>query len=294
MPLPLDHSKAAATISFSGLLLFRKAGPDDRKRCEVNVLSCDRHKLTLTIQEVTFAADGTTKLRSKSIDPNLDLAEDISIEVKDPSERGVEFCKDVATPFNRQTGEGNDEDIRWVLDFENVELNGNPIDFDPQGTKHFSPAIYIDHGKLYTQLKTEDVVLAREDVDNTNDRVFLGKAAFRVGADLVCNEGTVIELRNAGQNAAGVSLKQGALKQYQISIENDCEIPNDLGIGSDFRFYYDALTTADRRRYDLRRVIDSGAVRAENDPLTGTPPTTNFSSDNFPRTCLPGGGGSSS
>lgn len=288
MPLPLDHSKATARISFAGLLLVREA--EDKKHCEVKVLSCDKHKLTVTIQEITFAPDGTTKLKSRNIDPKLDLAQDIEIEVKEPWEPGIEFCKDGATPFDRKTGAGNDEDIRWVLDFENAELNGNPIEVDPNGTKHFAPTIYIDHCKLYAQppTKEEEVVLAREDISNKNDRVFLGRAAFMIGADLL---GAKIELSNGGQAAAAVSLEQKAFTQYEITVENECQLPSDFGEGSDFRLYYDALRT--KKKFDLRRVIESENANAANDPLSGIPPGINFSSDNFPRICIPGGSGSS-
>ena len=298
MPQP-DHANATAIIKFAGLLLFRPTGPANNPQCEVKVLKCDRHKLDITIGKLSFDAQGSL-LNEEIFNPLLNLDEDITISVKSPAQPGVEFYKDVRTAFDRKNDQGNNEDIRWVLDFERVlpngnpELNGKPINIGPQNVanpKSFSPTILIDHCKVYTSGRSEDTVnLAREDILDTNDRVFLGRATFQIGADLFCKPGTTIEIRNPNVNGSGVKLQQEAQTQFSITIENQCDIPDDVETGSDFRFYYDALSTADGKKYDLRHVIKSVAgARDPKDPLDNV----NFASDNFPRICFPVAGGTS-
>jgi hypothetical protein len=288
-----DHANATAIINFAGLLLFRPTGRANNPQCEVKVLKCDRHKLDITIGKLSFDAQGTL-LSEEILNPLLNLDEDITISVKSPAQPGVEFYKDVGTDFDRKNDKGNEEDIRWVLDFENQELNGNPIQIGPQNVanpKSFSPTILIDHCKVYTLKRTEDTVnLARENILDTTQRVFLGKAAFRIGTDLYCAPGTTIEVRNPNVDGSGVTLQQEDLTQFSITIENQCDIPDDVETGSDFRFYYDALSTADKTKFDLRHVIKSEAgARDPKDPLDNV----NFASDNFPRICFPVGGGTS-
>jgi hypothetical protein len=296
MPLPLDHTKATATISFAGLLLFRVVGPDNNQRCEVKVLDCDKHTLDLTIEEISLDNDGQTALRSRLVEHELDLKQDIQIEVKASSAPGIELCENAAQNFDRRLNQGDDEDIRWLLDFENNELNDQPVVLEAQANaarrKVFQPTISMNHCKLYTRLKTDEF-LAREDTQNPDtDRVFLGQAALRVGADLLCEVGSEIVLSNSGLGATAKVLPQKPDTQYRITIENDCEIPNDFGTGSDFQFYYDALSTANNQKFDLRRVVDRGDAEAlENDRLINAP--ANFASDNFPRSCIPGGTGTS-
>ena len=289
--MPLDHTQATATISFTGLLLFRvvkEAGEAGKKRCEVKVLECDRHKLDLVVEKITLNAGGVA-LSSRVVEHGLDLTRDIQIEVEAPPVPEIRLHKSDAGAFDRVNSQ-DDEDLRWLLDFESIELNSGPITLAPAAgvasPRAFQPTISIDQCTLYTKLKS-DLPVAREEIGNPAPAVFLGKVASTIGADLTCGNGSKIVLSNVGPNANPLSLPQEPNVQYRIVIENECDFLDEVGAGSDFRLYYDALTTVNGKKFDLRPVVNIGpGVAAAAVPA-------NFSSTNFPRICPPGGGGTS-
>lgn len=298
--MPLNHSQSTATVTVGGLALFRMVGQRRPKQCEVGILQCDNHTLEVRIEEIHLEADGTTPTRSRIIDPEFDLDKDIFIRVNDSLDDGV-----VAYEHNRPSRKDSNnhrrfddvEDFRWIVDFTSPDFNNGPInpvpDLESTNTpRFFKPKIHFTSGTLYTAAITPDY-FARELLTDREDRRFIGQIGFRAGLDIKCGNGNKsgIELGNQGgtkQFLPTRPYKNNPRVRYEISIENICPFSAEMmAEGSDFRLYYDAITTVDRRRYDLRKVIPNGGDR--NKALRA--PNIDFSLDGTPLACNPGGGG---
>lgn len=298
--MPLNHTQATATVTVAGLALFRTVAHGRAKQCEVGILRCDNHTLELRIEEIILEADGITPRRSRIIEPEFDLDKDIVIRVNDPLDTGVLPYKHdrPGRRVSTTTRKLDDvEDFRWIVDFTSPDFNNGPIKPvpDPANTnspKLFKPKILLTNGTLYTAAITPDY-FARELVTDREDRRFIGQIGFRAGLDIKCGDDkkSGIELGNQGGTIQFLPKKPYRNKQrvkYAITIENICPFSTEMmAEGSDFRLYYDAITTVDRKRYDLRKVVPNGgdpskALRA---------PHTDFSLDGLPQACNPGGGG---
>jgi hypothetical protein len=300
--MPLNHSQATATVTVAGLALIRTIPQGGTRHCEVGILQCDNHTLELRIEEITLEADGITPHQSRVIEPTFDLDQDIFIRVNDPVDDGVIVYKgnrpyqQNEQAFTKDRKLDDIEDFRWVVDFTSADFNDGPIDPvpDPSVTtspRGFKPKIYFTNGTLYTAALTLDH-FARESLTDREDRRFIGQIGFRVGIDIRCGdeENSRIELGNQG-GAPQFLLKRPYRNKprvrYEISIENICPFSVEMmAEGSDFRFYYDAITTKDRKRFDLRRVVRNGGD--PNKQLAA--PHVDFSLDAIPQACNPTGG----
>lgn len=297
--MPLNHSQATATVTVAGLALFRKTGRGRAKQCEVGILQCDNHTLELRIEEILLEADGITPQRSRIIVPDFRTDEDIFIRVHDPLDAGVTAYK----PRRRGRAASDKsqkfddvEDFRWIVDFTSQDFNKGPITPAPdlENTnipRVFKPKISFTHGTLYTAAITPDY-FARELITDRNDRRFIGQIGLRAGLDIRCGDDkkSGIELGNPGGAVQFLPKKPYRNKprvRYEISIENICPFSADMmAEGSDFRLYYDAITTADHKRYDLRKVVPNGGDSHQK--FKGDP---NFSLDGLPQACNPASDG---
>jgi hypothetical protein len=297
--MPLNHSQATATVTVAGLALFRMIGQGRAKQCEVGILQCDKHTLELRIEEILLEADGITPERSRVINPEFDLDKDIFIRANNPLDDGVIAYKHDRpgrrTSTNAQRLD-DVEDFRWIVDFTSPDFNNGPIAPVPdlantKRPKAFKPKILFTNGTLYTAAITPDY-FAREMVTNREDRRFIGQIGFRAGLDIKCGDDNEsgIELGNQGGKVQLLPKKpyrDNPRVRYEISIENICPFSAEMTAeGSDFSFYYDAITTTDHKRFDLRKVVPNGgdpnkALRA---------PNFDFSLDGIPQPCNPAGG----
>jgi hypothetical protein len=297
--MSLNHSQATATVTVAGLAFFRMVGKGRDKQCEVGILQCDNHTLELRIEEIQLEADGVTPQRSRIIVPRFDTDKDIFIRVHDSLDDGVTAYK----PGRRGRRASNKsqrlddvEDFRWIVDFTSPDFNNGPVTPapDPENTnirRVFKPKIFFTNGTLYTAAITPDY-FARELITDREDRRFIGQIGFRAGLDIRCgdNNKSGIELGNQGgavQFLAKRPYRNKKPVRYEISIENICPFRADMmAEGSDFRLYYDAITTADHKRYDLRKVVPNGGD--SHQALKAQP---NFSLDGLPQACNPAGDG---
>jgi hypothetical protein len=301
--MPLNHSKSTATVTVAGLALIRMIPHGDTKQCEVGILQCANHTLELLIEEITMEADGLTPKCSRVIEPAFHLDRDIFIGANHPVTDGVSAYKPdrpkrqpSQQSFTRDQKLDDIEDYRWVVDFTSPDFNNGPIEPVPDrattsSPKTFKPKIYFTNGTLYTAAITPDH-FARELLPERSDHRFVGQIGFRVGLDITCGNGdnSGIELSNHSgkpQFLPKAPYGKNAAVRYQISIENICPFTADtLAGGTDFRFYYDAITTSDHNRFDLRRVVPNGGDR--NKQLATH---AEFSLDGLPLACNPGGDG---
>ena len=298
--MPLNHSQATATVTVAGLALFRTIGHKSAKQCEVGILQCDNHALELRIEEIILGADGITPQCSRVINPEFDLDKDIFITAKDPLDNGVIAHKDDRRgrrPSNKNQKFDDVEDFRWIVDFTSPDFNNGPVTPVPDlenttNPKAFKPKIHFTNGTLYTAAITLDY-FARESVTNREDQLFIGQIGFRAGLDIKCGDqhNSGIELGNQGGKTQFLPKRPYRNKprvRYEISIDNICPASAEMMAGgTDFRFYYDAITTNDRKRFDLRRVVPNGGDRDKQ--LAA--PRADFSLDSYPQICNPCGGG---
>jgi hypothetical protein len=299
--MPLNHTQATATVTIAGLALFRMIGQGRAKRCEVGILQCNNHTLELRIEEILLEADGITPERSRVINPDFDLDKDIFIRANDPLDDGVTAYKH-DRPGRRTSANpatlDDLEDFRWIVDFTSPNFNNGPIAPvpDPLNTnspKAFKPKIFFTNGTLYTAAITPDY-FARELVTDREDRRFIGQIGFRVGLDIKCGDDKASGIELGNQSGPAIQFlpkepyRNKPRVRYEISIENICPFTAEMmAEGSDFRLYYDAITTTDHKRFDLRKVVPNGgdankALRA---------PHFDFSLDGIPQACNPAGGG---
>lgn len=297
--MPLNHSQATATVTFAGLALFRMIEQGRAKQCEVGILQCDKHTLEMRIEEIIFESDGITPRHSRVINPKFDLDKDIFIRVNDPLDKGVIAYKpDLRGTAGREPNQKLDdvEDFRWIVDFTSPDFNNGPIIPEPDcantaNPKEFKPKISFTHGTLYTAAITPDFFV-RELVTDPTDRRFIGQIGFKAALDIQCGDDdqSGIELGNEDGPVQFLPKKPYPNKppvRYEIYIENICPYNAEMmAEGSDFHLYYDAITTVDHKRYDLRKVLPNGGDTNKALPT----PYSDFSLDGSPLACNPVGG----
>src|SRR5262249_9228670 len=99
--------------------------------------------------------------------------------------------------FNRQTGSGNDQDFRWIIDLENNEFPYGDIDttFHLNRTK-LPHIIRVTSGELYTRLKSQPL----DRIKNQDPAALFGPIAGVIGCDIKVNTGDVKLLPDGSAN----------------------------------------------------------------------------------------------
>ena len=288
--MALDHTKAAVTISFSGLAL---SCINQKDEYEFGIIGCDRHRPVFDIQKIYLDPKTMTPINSELVDHSLSLNDDIEIEVLNPEQAGVlKFAPPAFNwlpEFDRLNDKGDEEDFRWVVDLEGEEFHNEKLEFkDPSQIK---PRIFISSGILYTEI-IADEIMARVSANGRQGPWSLGRVAFRVGMDVICKsvDGGVILRNKNDQSEACPPLMNGLNNdppnKYLITIENLCTFDrNRAKPGTDFRHFYDVLRDSDDREFDLQRVVDN-AGRGDLGKVTDNRP--DHSLDTPPLNCLIG------
>ncbi|HWX41689.1 MAG TPA: hypothetical protein VN345_11115 [Blastocatellia bacterium] len=287
----LDHSKANVTIAIGGLALACING-QKRNRCEVGILRCDRHKPILDIQRIELHPKSRKPLHSSLVPHSLNLDEDIVIDVEYGDVAEVSHCKrGVSTytrrDFDRLDDTGDAEDFRWIADLEGPEFYDRRLKIKRRS--ELKPVIFISDGTLYTSQKTDEV-FARVLASDEGPAVPLGKLGYGLSADITYPEGSRVVLKNGSDSgspankACSTRLLVDGCSKYVITIENYCESPDESD-GTDFRLFYDVLQVPGKRRFDLRRIVETGPCAEPEEALDDR---EDFSLDGSPQICLAG------
>jgi hypothetical protein len=264
--MPLHQPNTLATFLFTGLGLLEF---NQKKQCEVKILQCPDHILTLDIFEITLNPVTGEDDRSASIFHPLSLQEDIDIylELKHPSKHDARPHLVSYPAFDRATDHGDEHDFRWVLDIEN-EVHKVPLrekkvllrNKNGDGAFLFKPKLAFSNGLFYTE-KKEKMKVALTSLDaRPRDRThrMLGKIAFMIGADITCppEKGNNVVLKDRSKKVQKLPWKPNI--RYEIKINNTCTLPDDDQTGTDFTIYSKVLEPVSGKTnlFDLRQVIE--------------------------------------
>jgi hypothetical protein len=267
-----NHSKATVTITIEGLALACING-HKRNRCEVGILRCDRHKPLLDIQQINLDESGNAC--SSSLIPNsLNLDEDILIDLE-PADGGksTDCRRGVSTftsrGFDRLEDTGDPEDFRWIADLEGPEFHNRKLRIKHRS--ELKPLIFISDGILYTGRKSDEV-FARVLLNDYSSGGALGKLGYVLSADLTYPTGSRVVLKNVfdaespANGTCSTTLPIDGSSRYLITIENYCQLP-DESEGTDFRLFYDVVKDPTGKRFDLRRVVETGRCAPPEEAL---------------------------
>lgn len=262
----LDHSKAIARISFTGLFVFCL---NEQRQCEVGIFKHEEHTPQLSIQEI-----GLENIPRK-IEHNFNLDNDLMIKAIYSVKPGV--AKNLQPDFDRQSDTGDPEDFRWLTDLEGEEFHQRKLSIEPQPENPALRSIlYINDGDLYTCLKSYDVY-ARVPVQNAPPEIFLGKTAHVVAADITCEDnpdsGILLKDKVTGYELFLPWYRNQASDQfsrYEIAFNNTRAQPMSIGQISDFVLYYQLVKDPDDVMFDLRKTVEEGDRRSTGQRIRGS------------------------
>lgn len=290
--MPLDHSKATATISIAGLALSC-INARKHNRCEIGVVRCSRHRPVLDIQRILVDPRTRTPLCSSLMDHSLNLDEAITIDVVYPDRDAAPQCERGTSTyerrgFDRLDDTGDEEDFRWVPDLEGPEFHNHKLRIKRPAM--LKPTLLISEGILYTREKTNET-FARVSITGKPSAVALGKMAYGLNIDITCQEGGEIVLRNRHDDGSRESRERCSVRlphsdsiRYRITLENHCQMA-DESEGTDFRLFYDVLKDREGKQFDLRRMVETGPYAAPEETLEER---RDFCLDGFPEKCMVG------
>lgn len=267
--LNMLYPDATATISLQGLMLF---WIDRKRRCQISILRCEDHDLTMDI----FQVPRTSTAKSSAISPmnhNISLNKDVIIsaeKAKDTKEpkTGILSYKDFSSTFNRTDRSpvpGNINDFRWIINLEGEEFHNRKLEFIQSGRtsakvrkniKNLTPMITVDDGTVYTQAISSEMLLRR---DEEGQIKMFGRVAYRIGIDIRSEK---VFINNKNGKKLPLVYKPDILHVIQISnmcsLEPKPENPESTAGRSDFDLFYDVVRDPiiNHRRYDLQGCVN--------------------------------------
>lgn len=162
-------------ITLRGILVFFIK--DGAQTCEVRFLRNPPEDHVLTIDLTRKTRSGTAQfvrqLTVKDIQPSLRL------EITNPTQPGVHLY--TQRGFDRQNNNGDLNDFRWVVDFEN-DLYGGPVKVNPDG---FLARLTINNGLFFTEKKSIDNLIIKG--ENDGEDVVFGRVAVGIGGSIYLN-----------------------------------------------------------------------------------------------------------
>jgi hypothetical protein len=215
---PLEHDKATATVSITGLALgcYNKA----TENYEVAFLRHDCHALTIEVKKkMPYGDDSIMSYEIVDHQHKIYIDAENAVSPQDPIYK-------VGENFDRKVPEGDEEDFRWVIDFENDFNGGQPVelqrpDFPVTEMYVSKPRLYGDKKKL-TQDPYKLVPLGPDGKPRAGAKPEeLGFFTEGIMADITCQDGGAVILRVDGPQGFQVQLPHGS-GPHEITIKNIC------------------------------------------------------------------------
>ena len=252
--MPLDHSKATATISVTGLAL----GCLNRttRNWEVAILRAPGHVLRITVNKVQ--ADGSSSTMTCEIDENHRIFIAAANAVVPPEQLFMGQHFDRLNP-----GASDLEDIRFLVDFGTEFEGSDQLQLmAPNGNTRVTqmfvsqPIVYADPDRQLDNMRLLNLT-------NNTERPF-GTVAQFCNADIICNEGGAVILQIEGPLGYSINLPRVEGRRHHIRVDNSCPagaVPT--GQPTDFNQYFSVVRLPSGNTFDLRTVEGpqgSGAV----------------------------------
>lgn len=244
-----------ARIVFTGVMLMCI---NDYKQCEVGMIQCPSHKPTITIKELKAGAV------AKECKLTWPTGHDLIFKVNKPQVDGV-----VLHP--NATG---DASFDKVIDLEGPDLHNGQVNV--QTPLLNGRRLGLTAGKLYTHKLNPvalDLVTWVDASDPGTLVKTLGTTAEEVGLNIVCldEDGSGIDVVDSVSGDVIKTLPRLADTTYHVEVNNDCRLvdadapppPPAPSAGTDFRFFYDVISSPDGRKFDLSITVN---------PLVPPPP----------------------
>ncbi len=261
---PLETEKATATVSITGLALgcYNKC----TQNYEVGFLRHDTHNLTIEVTKKLPGGDSTMMYEIKDNQHRIFIDAENAVAPEDP----IYMAGD---NFDRKQVPQDQEDFRWIIDFDSDLNEGNPVDLQPPDVP--VTEMYISKPRLYSDkdLMTADPhLLVRLDPKSGEpipgqDPELFGFFTEGIKADITCRKGGAVVLRVDGPQGFHVSLPHGG-EPHQITIKNICppKAANDGSTTSededleptDFRLFYSLIKDPQGDKFDITPPVNHG------------------------------------
>ena len=248
--MPLSHEDVTATVSVTGLALG--CYNPTTQNYEVGLMRVSCH--ILRIEVIKQLEDGSTSRLKFEIDEKHRIFID--------TENGILPENPIYTDgetFDRNDASHDNEDFRWVVDFEK-ELNSDtevalksPADKD--GNAIPVTEMYVEKPLLYAdpELFVLDNFLL---VDKTsNDENPFGLFTEGIKADLKCQKGGAVVLRIDGPQGFEVHLPHLCGQTHLIKVDNTCpedKEKNGPAGSTDFNLYYSIIEETNGTTFDVK------------------------------------------
>jgi hypothetical protein len=256
-----------ARIVFTGVMLMCI---NDDKRCEVGMIQCPDHVPKITIREFKLGA------QTNEGELAWPAGHDLIFNVNNAEAEGVS-----ASPPR-----GDDTDFDKVIDLEGQDLHQTGVTVYTDLLK--GRRLGVTAGKLYTHKLTDvefDLLTWTDANDPGKVAKSLGRIAEEIGLNIVCRNGrgSGIDILDSVTRQTVKSLPNLPDTSYEIEVNNDCRRATDAPgpqpprpqaqreteqasfaataptpaptpaptVGTDFRFYYGAISSHDDRKFDL-------------------------------------------
>ena len=263
--MSVNESSATALVRFTGLgiVCFNKA----RQRGEIAAIRDNKHTLTIRIQKPVFQeGTGSDVIVYQDITAYKELPrDDVQIEIKaagNPAIEGYEIYQ--SGDFDRLDS-ADVNDFRWIVNLHT--LHGSS-DLAPTAKQKYPLAkIYIENGLFYAHKLDRNLFFEKVEKDSSGaatQREVFGNVGETVGVKIEGDE-VKFTLRIGGREET-CSLKRVAGFPYRIDIKN-MDYSAD-GIYSDMPDYYQYLTSASGRQFELTPVVDDAAETADGESIS--------------------------
>jgi len=272
---PLEHEKATATVSITGLALgcYNKS----TQNYEVGLIRQPSH--TLTVEVTKQLPDGESTIIFQIEDKQyhrIFIDAENAVSPQDPIFMiGEDFDRTQEPQYE------NEEDFRWVIDFDTDMNDGNPVQLKAPDVP--VTEMYISKPRLYgdKDLLTQDPhLLVRIDPKTnkpvpTEDPEMFGFFTEGIKADITCQNGGAVILRVDGPQGFQVHLPHGYGQPHQITIKNICPPKEAIENGNtssdsgntvdpaepeptDFRLFYSLIVDPEGDKFDITPVENHG------------------------------------